>query len=455
MSSSTSITQEVRERANGRWKILRNALLSASSKRQSAEDATTNHAHSIHRFPGYNMLPTKEMTNETREGLIKHVSSIHVTKFPDQIESALLIQLALSKEDTIAAGTEFRFHCSNTILFNQLDLTGLADSIKSNLHIDVVCEWINSQCLQIRMIRAVPRLHSNLQYPLVVISDTLPTTTTTTTTTSLFIRQRTSQRLTIQELASHQFHQGVDNTGNVCIWDAEKTLAWALIQEYREQQYTSSIKTITELGVGMAGLAALSCAAVFKELQDVYLTDGHVDCVRNNKVNCELMRTQLPTTGSSCNARLHVKQLLWTVDDHIPAETSLRRADWTMVSDCTHFQEYHAALFWTLIQCTKLGGTIWMCQPNRGQSWNRFVQLVEAVNAERDDSLVSIREKQYTTLNAMHQEFLLQAKSCFYDPDIHQPRIFCLQKLREADVHDKQVALQHMIARDPIIGTEK
>jgi hypothetical protein len=86
-------------------------------------------------------------------------------------------------------------------------------------------------------------------------------------------------------------NRGIDNTGNICVWDCEKTLAWVLLQE-QQQQFSSGInmeiassgtttttttttettttaaaatdttaagpRIVTELGAGMVGLAGLA-----------------------------------------------------------------------------------------------------------------------------------------------------------------------------------------------------
>ena len=430
-------------RARGRWKILRNALLTKSQNDDSSAQ------HNIHRFQGYNLLPAKQLSTETRKDLDEKLRRIHATDSDtvlEQLEQALLIRLSLlepmdGSDDKNGSCLCFDFiiEYSQDNFGNSLDLLPLTSHFRTHHSIEAICEWIGngaedrSGTLQIHIQR--PNLshslsnYSIMEYPLV------------NTSKSLWIRQRqqhAAAKLTLSELASHQFHQGVDNTGNVCIWDAEKTLAWAMLQEYQNGSRLGNVKTLTELGVGMAGLAAMACATLSPDLERVTLTDGHMDCVRNNQLNVRLLESL-----AECATRIDCRQLLWTVDNDSEWPEP---ADWTLVSDCTHFQEYHAALFWTLVQCTKVGGTIWMCQPNRGHSWRRFCDLVVYVNYCKP--LLSLpSEQSYPELDCMHECFLRQPDS-HYNPDIHQPCVFCLTKLRDATEQDRQRAIRHIETRD-------
>ena len=464
---STADKSSSNSRARGRWKILRDALLA-----KSHELASASSRHSIHRFQGYNLLPAKTLSKEKSQDLDEKLSQVQVTADPDlgleqQVERALLLRLALLHDGQARDGSDktdgpslcfdFTLHGSQQINWTDLDLFALTSRLQTHHSIELTCTWIgqdqqqsDSSSLHIQFQRSglsnSSTQYSIMEYPLPI------TVNNNTSNKSLFIRQRLpSAKRSLAELASHQFHNGVDNTGNVCIWDAEQTLAWALLQSCQQGKMDETVKSITELGVGMAGLAALACAAVSDHLEVVTLTDGHMDCVRNNQLHARMLN--LPMAGSEGSAaRIDARQLLWTIDETDASETLPRPAlaDWTLVADCTHFQEYHAALFWTLIQCTHVGGTIWMCQPNRGQSWRRFCDLVECVNASISDHepLVSPPNEQcFSELEVMHERFLRQPDS-LYDPNIHQPRVFCLTKLRDATEQDRQRAIQHMDTRD-------
>ncbi|KAL7579730.1 hypothetical protein ACA910_021872 [Epithemia clementina (nom. ined.)] len=373
----------------------------------------------------------------------------------------------------------------------------------------------------------------------------------------LFIRERmTRQHFSLRELASHtgttanssnsNKNTAVDNTGNVCIWDAEKTLTWALAQQLLQNQEVHdtdistkllplieqpdsssssssasaspcpSVGTVLELGIGMAGLAGLflsQCGAARR----VILTDGHDQCVQNNRINVRLtnactrslMQSNHATTMSTSasafqqNHTPECRVLLWALDDHVPDKDLWDCADLTLVSDCTHFEHYHGHLLWTLLQCTKLQtGRIWMCQPERGKSLKRFRNLIEAVNRYRTQQksdlkvvsndghetttmpaapvqvgpLVEIMgEPNFPKLEEMHESFLgkpplgslnsssdnkigvasaldggggvCEGGNPFYRPNVHQPRLLVLKKLRSLTEQDRVNMMEHLRQR--------
>jgi hypothetical protein len=377
------------------------------------------------------------------------------------------------------------------------------------------------------------------------LADTVPTTPPPPAIVLARERMPTRQ-VSLQELVSHHYqrydnnkdnadnsndNRGIDNTGNICVWDCEKTLAWVLLREQKQLQrkqlqFSSGVthiasaspttttttaaattaagpRIVTELGAGMVGLAGLCLVAaaanhnhdngnsngssngISNDIQELYLTDGHVDSVTNNRVHVRLGQAvgQLPQSSaprSSRACRVHCSVLKWSIDsdeqeNNSNTNTNQRAAaaaavdttsplppppaDWTLVSDCTHFEEYHAELFWTLIKCTVStgGGTIWMCQPDRGKSLDRFLDLVRAVNGGNNNdtiidgsntstaALVIVQEQHYETLRAKHDELLQRDKT--YDPNIHRPRVFCLRKLRAETQQDRLVAIRHIQER--------
>ena len=380
----------------------------------------------------------------------------------------------------------------------------------------------------------------------------------------VLVRERMSRHhFSLHELASHNHNNKnqIDNTGNVCIWDAEKTLTWALHQELQQQlalrktrnsstaptdpekhpttnwlpllplspSHTSEpdttttttmvLGTVLELGAGMAGLAALSLGPYAHR---IVVTDGHLHCVQNNRVSVHLTRAWQATTtrtmdhskgsSSSWPNRVDCRPLLWTLgdpttptsedatastqsssganDNDSATSWTTNVADLTLISDCTHFEDYHGALLWTLLHCTQVeSGRIWMCQPERGQSLQRFVDLIHAVNKQSTTTTTTsvtngdtnnttttttthhtplvqiLGEPHFDRLEQLHQHFMGRSQQAnqpgeddtsstfttmgdpYYRPNVHRPRILVLRKLRPLTDEDRHVILHHLQKR--------
>ena len=287
------------------------------------------------------------------------------------------------------------------------------------------------------------------------------TTITAASPVEFFIRERMSrQNFSLHELVSHQ-QQQVDNTGNVCIWDAEKTLTWVLVQERNLE-----VQTVLELGIGMAGMAGLAMAQR-GSVKRIILTDGHEQCIQNNRINVRLSKAFFRHTSCDYSTKqmddekmtpqLECQVLLWTLQDNIQDSTLLDCADLTLISDCTHFEHYHGHLLWTLLQCTKPKlGQIWMCQPERGKSLQRFLDLIDAVNTSSEtcglEQLVEIKEPYFPHLQELHDRFMgldgCTKPDPYYRPNVHKPRILILRKLRPLCIkQDRSAIISHLDQR--------
>jgi len=172
-------------------------------------------------------------------------------------------------------------------------------------------------------------------------------------------QQTTNQQSTVQSrmeaLLSHR-NYGVDNTGNVRVWDAEGTMAGFCLSvvldgddEHESEGNEQAIKlsdlrknlrsilttdsandaeginptcNLLELGAGQAGLAGLAMAAASVALENhavreqimtqmkplhAVLTDGHPKCVDNNETISKMMPKREEATKNQLAARL----LLW------------------------------------------------------------------------------------------------------------------------------------------------
>jgi len=166
----------------------------------------------------------------------------------------------------------------------------------------------------------------------------------------------------------------------------------------------------------MAALPSLAVPA-----SSVTVTDGHVDCVASNRVQFELNQRQ-----ARC------ENLPWTYDDD-----ALVKADAVLIADCVHFEEVHGELLWTALCNCK--GCIWMCQPDRGQSWNRFEALVQAAGVVTIEEVVPNRMEE---LHAMYS-----TTNSDYDPNIHHPRIFLLTLTQVVDAACKARIQKHFHLR--------
>ena len=95
-----------------------------------------------------------------------------------------------------------------------------------------------------------------------------------------------------------------------------------------------------------------------------------------------------------------------------------------------------------------------MCHPNRGNTLERFLDIVRLFVPNDNDSsrlrqspLLSLQEVTFSELDAKHHQ-LLESKDPHYRPNVHRPRIFCISQLRDATEHDRQLIIQHMATRD-------
>jgi hypothetical protein len=399
-------------KAQNRWKLLREAITQQSISRSEPQ------------FQGYQLIPESQtllLNADDLESVIDRLKAIpnDCNDIVGFMEVSLLTIVTLSPSCHCIA---FR---SSKELFQSICLGDVILMLKQRCSLNncsIHCEHDNLLTVSFSL-SWDPSLYTFRQF---TVSDSV----------HCIVRERAKIKLSLEELTSHT--RTVDNTGNICIWDCELILTWAL-QQCEWLQSTADL-TIAELGVGMAGLAALSLA---RKATTIYLTDGHPGSIQNNQINLSMMRC-LNMLPSQCS--YHVLLLPWSLDvteRHI-------QADITVVSDCTHFDEYHGALFWTLLACTKVGGTIWMCQPNRGKSLDRFLNLVQAVNAANTHKLVEMEELVIPLVEQKHQK--LSETDRTYNANIHRPRIFNLRKLRCLDEFDEMTIRTHLDERDTNIA---
>lgn len=256
------------------------------------------------------------------------------------------------------------------------------------------------------------------------------------------VKQSQQSQSTIQDrveaLLSHRTH-GVDNTGNVRVWDAEATLAGFLLSvvfngtdtvgcngngvdntnlsslkdnlhsmltNTGTNEKEETINNILELGAGQAGLAGLSLAAAFisdnderdNRLEDranmnplhLVLTDGHPKCVSNNTVCADMMKqasnslkidTSLLLWDSSPSGAEACRQLNRLLTNNPVESVEDGQYQLCLASDCVHFQEFHDGLLLTIARALAVNGVALLCQPRRGTSLDNFRTLVNELNA--------------------------------------------------------------------------
>lgn len=309
----------------------------------------------------------------------------------------------------------------------------------------------------------------------------------------------------LKQLTSER-HYGVDNTSNTRIWDSESTLAYCILaqsssssvsgdqsngrtlnnnlhgilsippqqDEFKEGDDHETLLRVVELGSGMAGLSGLLIGAMEKKCRrrtNVVLTDGHPQAVYTNRVSslltqCLFLDDDNYDQNQNINGfdenNIHCQRLLWDCSGKGHQECQDLKEKYNnshdfhlcLVSDCLHFQNYHADLIVTIARLLCVGGKCLLCQPPRGKSMQNFIDIVKTMNVlllQNDDdnngdtNSNSIFKVDYTTdyndtLSSLHKNHLDESRSrisskniVYYDPNIHYPHLIILTKLRELD----------------------
>ena len=242
---------------------------------------------------------------------------------------------------------------------------------------------------------------------------------------------------------------------------------------------------VVELGAGMAGIGGLALAAAADAglssgiHVEVLLTDGHPFCVENNRINSLLTLSAHQNVASKIDdgfnpeirSEVKCRLLRWANNSYGAEECALmtsrnrRSFDLCLVSDCTHFQDFHSALMATIGRLLRVGGVCILCQPHRGSSLNSFIKMLQKVNERCDEERqrpeplfnIMLLEKYNERVWNMHKSFLSENENrpeedTFssglgippYDPNIHYPHLLFLRKNRIYDeALDTAVMVQH------------
>lgn len=434
-----------------RWRLLRDALLGRPVSRKAT-------------FGGYDMIASRVLLCSVQEDgelgdrLEKGLTTIKVsvetmlhTELLDQLETSLLALLALQSQDDSIPIQKHSFLFSMKAKSDEIASTRLAVDWPT-----VATELVKRcglDCCSIRFQASgsSPQLLMDIEmssknrylirrYEMGERVDTQPSDSQS----FLLVRERSPEQvISLEELTSHHGAHEIDNTGNVCVWDCEKTLLWALLKSS-----DSSYGRVVELGAGMAGLAALGLGATGKA-NSLVITDGNLGSLQSNRTHVRLMEVVAPLDCTVDNLLLP-----WALEQSQEGDAfshlNLEPANLSVVSDCAHFERFHGHLLWTLIQCTAVGGQVWMCHPNRGRSLERFLDVVRlflsTAESKPEDDLLVLEEKRFPYLDEKHQD--LTREDPEYRPNVHKPRIFALTKLRSATEKDRRSIAAHMAHRN-------
>lgn len=546
-----------------RWGILRNALLQSSQQQQRQ--------HSIHRFSGYNLLEARPADLESsssssseHEFCSRDIEPL-LTEFRwdgahnhspknniDQLEVAILALAACFPKGkcmrimSAVGDSNDSAHSEATTSFSDSWLESIKQrcqpcvrvlKVSEGLeHEEVVNQQISTATIVTTLLVQESSTSTKYQALLYDLDDKNSTndlkiiqndnkdndgnssivneSTDPSYHHIIWTREPRETRLSLDDLVSHRKNNGVDNTGNICVWDSERTLAYLLYHHFDDfftqtapdNENKSAIAAsvllnyntilhpqvddnknhagihILELGTGMAGLSAVAlglCLAVqqqerggkmsedstneneIKEIQKkknihVTLTDGNPSGVKNNVVNQYLtklnsqMWQQKGNYSPYLDLDVQCEILLWTTDLD-SGKDSLMNQDVVLVSDCVHFQNFHAALATTTLRCLRVGAIAIFCQPTRGPSLDNFFNLLltgtsdtETTDTIESTSLLSCTWLSHPIIEQKDHEARLHSNNV-YDENLHHPKILVVTKLREMSKEDQMrfVAYQH------------
>jgi hypothetical protein len=237
------------------------------------------------------------------------------------------------------------------------------------------------------------------------------------------------------------------------------------------------VLNVVELGAGMCALASLFLATVVGVNDNnvhvrAIVTDGHPHSVLNNECCARLnhMSSSVQTTMEKNVFVAH--KLLWKGNEEGAAECKVLRQkylshdasgtinedqaffDLCIVSDCTHFKEFHADLAITIARLLRVGGKCICMQPARGRTLEQFIDLLRDMNRGDDDCgggnelfEICLYDNYNHHVSQKHCELIENTDSCniVYKPSIHYPLLLELKKKRTFVEHlDGKVALEHM-----------
>ena len=251
----------------------------------------------------------------------------------------------------------------------------------------------------------------------------------------LYTREKPqTEGVSAEGILSNKLH-GIDNTGNVCVWASESVLLHTILTSETLRGAVKG-KHVLELGGGMTALCGLGLATV-GECDSVVLTDGHPDCVANQRVCLQMTRQHAggPGQGGSLN-RVKCEQMRWSKDDILGDVTRVmnivggRLFDVIVVADCLFFRDFHDDLLWVLRRCLSQLGVVLLLQPRRADSMQLFLEKAGKTFH------VSIEEDYNDDVVEMVGRYKENALKNGFDTDLHAPVLVTLQR-KEAEADSK------------------
>lgn len=537
-SNETSEQQLPRQQiAKARWSILRKALLL-----QNKNDQFSENQHSIHRYGGYNLLQGRLFDASASASLssssslppdLNRIIESLLSEYRWNVQKTLQENLDDLEIAVLALSACFpKAKCIRIVDVNNNNDNNSTNNLHSSSPPE--CCWLTllqERCQpSVRVLKVaekemmttllVQETSNSTRYKTIVYDLNANTNTKKDGNyqcMTIWTRQPTVKRLSLDELVSHRKNKGVDNTGNICVWDSERTLAYLLYNDfdafftltetgviegntYRilphgDDPNNTEIR-IMSLGSGMAGIAGVALGyrvetllrqqrndAKFENKRKsvrVTLTDGNIECVLNNKINQYLTELSSQTwrtktsesnksntnNNHSCqhrtNLTINCEYLLWTTDccGDIDGSFSVgnneqgkeRRwrerpqnshQDMILISDCVHFQNFHAALIITTMRCLRVGGTAIFCQPTRNPSLDNFSNLLTILSSSTTAATVDKSDRLSFQPPLLHLEWMkhpvLEQKhkeassnhTDTYDENLHRPKLLVVTKMRE------------------------
>ena len=424
MSNEVDTGSSLREeRAKARWSILRNVLL---EKARCSTSPTQR--HSIHRFPGYQLVERRRADTKPIVASIRDFKWNSEISIEDNVQKLAMVCLAVAA--AFPTGKRINIHNAPPSRIR----ASWMESLKAHCESTVSIKLMEEERFMSILIQENSKASKFSVYEYVLDHRW-----------RILTREPREPRLSLTDLVSHRT-VGVDNTGNICVWDSEKTLAYLLyhhLDAFANDVFFMSQPPfrILELGTGMAGLAAVATAMrLLNESKsndtatpttpiEVTLTDGHVDGVQNNQVNQVLTKASLGADSlpGYVGLRIMEKVLLWTISEK---SEGVEPQDLVLASDCTHFQSFHAALAITTLRSLRVDGSAIFCQPTRADSLDNFCSLLQSV-----PDLLSLEWMQHPTI----EDCDVRAKASYpdlYDATLHYPKLLIVRKLRDLTMED-------------------